>query len=98
MLQQISSLSISAYYLKNTNSNKIGENKILNYLTYFESINEKDRGQETNNPHLIARRHLTSGNPTNSHIINLVQSHLGNTITQEEVDNLTYIQPITIDF
>ena len=29
---------------------------------------KKDRGQETNNPHIIARRHITKGDFTDSKI------------------------------
>lgn len=46
--------------------------------SYWETIHEKDIGQETNNPHIIARRQLTSrvprsgGGLTDAKIINLV--------------------------
>ena len=53
---------------------------------------EKDRGEETNNPHIIARRHITKGEFTDAKTINLVQSQLGHTINQEELDKLSTIK------
>ena len=66
--------------------------------SYWETIHEKDRGQETTNPHIIARRHITKGDFTDAKIINLVQSQLGHTINQEELDKLSSIKPISILF
>lgn len=59
---------------------------------------EKDRGEETNNPHIIARRHITKGEFTDAKTINLVQSQLGHTINQEELDKLNSIKPVSILF
>jgi NADH-ubiquinone oxidoreductase chain 3 len=66
--------------------------------SYWETIYEKDIGQVTNNPHIIARRHINKGGFTDARIINLVQFQLENTITQEELDKLSSIKPITILF
>jgi hypothetical protein len=55
-------------------------------------------GQETNNPHIIARRHITKGGLTNAKIINFVQSQHGHTINQEELDKLSSIKPVSILF
>jgi NADH:ubiquinone oxidoreductase subunit 3 (subunit A) len=46
-------------------------------LTHWEKVNEKDIGQNTENPHLIAKRHFASKNRTNAKVINSVQSKLG---------------------
>jgi hypothetical protein len=59
---------------------------------------EIDKGQDTNNPHFIARRHLNKGGITEAKRINSVQSQLGNIINQKELDFLTSIKPITIFF
>lgn len=69
-------------------------------LNYWESVYEKDRGQETDNPHLIAKRHLSTGEKTDANIINLVLSKLGlgYAITQLELDQLSSILPISIKF
>jgi hypothetical protein len=56
------------------------------------------KGQKTNNPHIIARRQLTNGGLTDAKIINLVQSQLGHSINQEELDKLSSIKPISIVF
>lgn len=61
---------------------------------------EKDRGQITDNPHLIARRHLSKGGKADANIINLVQSKLklGYAINQSELEQLSSIKPISIIF
>jgi GIY-YIG catalytic domain len=82
--------------------------------SYWEAIYEKDREQETNNPHIIARRHITKGGISDAYIIarrhitkggisdayiiNLVQSQFGQTINQEELDKLSFIKPVSILF
>ena len=66
--------------------------------SYWDAINEKDRGLETNNPHIIARRHITKGGLTDAKIINLVQSQQGHSINQEELDKLSSIKPVSILF
>ena len=64
----------------------------------MEKAFEKDIGQITNNPHLIARRHLSKGGFTDANIINSVQSHLGHTIDQIELNKLSSIKPVSILF
>lgn len=39
----------------------------------FKEIHEKDRGQETENPHVLAKRHLASGAPTTLTVVNSLQ-------------------------
>jgi NADH-ubiquinone oxidoreductase chain 3 len=89
--QQKATFSTSAFYSK-ANLENIATN------SYWETIHEKDKGQETNNPHIIARRHLTKGGLTDAKIINLVQSQLGHTINQEELNKLSSIKPVSILF
>ena len=89
--QQKATFSTSAI-----NSKEKLENIATN--SYWKTILEKDRGQETNNPHIIARRHITKGGLTDAKIINLVQSQLGHTINQEELDKLSSIKPVSILF
>jgi NADH:ubiquinone oxidoreductase subunit 3 (subunit A) len=92
--QQKATFSTSAIYSK--------ENlKDITTNSYWETIHEKDKGQETNNPHIIARRHITNaiaGGLTDAKIINLVQSQLGHTIKQKELDKLNSIKPVSILF
>ena len=79
--QQKTTFNTSAVYSK--------ENlKDITTNSYWEINHEKDRRQETNNLHIIARRHITKGCFTNANRINfnLVQSQLGYTIIQEELD------------
>jgi hypothetical protein len=47
---------------------------------------------------IIARRLITKGGLTDAKIINLVQSKLGHTITQKELDKLILIKPVSILF
>jgi hypothetical protein len=46
--------------------------------------------------HVIARRHITSGSPTDLNILNLVLSYLNNPISEIELKNLISIEPILI--
>ena len=89
--QQKATFSTSGIYSKENL-----ENIVTN--SYWGTIHEKDRGQETNNPHIIARRHITKGGLTDAKIINFVQSQLGHTINQEELDKLSSIKPVSILF
>lgn len=70
--------------------------------SYWDTINEKDRGQETNNPHIIARRLITKGGLTDAKLINLVLSQQGHSINQcsesLELDKLSSIKPVSILF
>lgn len=60
---------------------------------YMKMVNEKDSSQNTTNVHIIARRHISSGLPTNVIIINTV---LGLAITQDELNLLTSIKPVEL--
>lgn len=62
---------------------------------YIEQVYEKDNGQHTTNVHVLARRHILSGLPTNVKIINAV---LGLILTQPELDALTAIKPTELFF
>jgi len=77
---------------------KVENPKVIATKSYWETIHEKDIGQETDNPHLIARRHLSKGGSTDVNIINLVQSHLGHTINLIEFNILRSIKPVSILF
>lgn len=66
--------------------------------SYWDLINEVDRGQETNNPHIIAKRILAKGGIIDANKINSVLSQLGHKITQEELDKLSSIKPVSILF
>jgi NADH-ubiquinone oxidoreductase chain 3 len=76
----------------------ISKENLNDINSYWETIHEKDMGQETNNPHIIARRHITKGGFTDAKIINMVQSQLGHSINQEELDKLNSIKPVSILF
>ena len=89
--QQKATFSTSAIYSKENLKDIITN-------SYWGTIHEKDRGQETNNSHIIARRHLTKGDITDAKIINSVQSKLGHMINQEELDKLSTIKPVSILF
>lgn len=59
-------------------------------ISYIKQAFQRDKGQHTNNIHIIALRHILSMLPTDVNIINLVQ---GTTIMQSEIDSLTSIKP-----
>src|SRR6202035_4449128 len=69
--QQKATFCTSAIHLKENLMNIT-----TNSNSYWETIHEKDIGQKTNNPHIIARRQLINGGLTDAKIINLVQSQL----------------------
>jgi hypothetical protein len=60
---------------------------------YFRLRTEKDRGQETNNPHILAQRHICSGLPTSALTINLILANLKVPVTEELLDSLKCIEP-----
>lgn len=64
--------------------------------SYFELINEKDKGQDTDNIYLMANRHIASGATTNVNIINQCLSVLSLSITQKELDVLIGIKEIEL--
>jgi hypothetical protein len=63
---------------------------------YFRLFTEKDRGQETNNPHILAQRHISSGLSTTASTINQILPNLKSTITDKLFALLTSIIPIII--
>lgn len=60
-------------------------------ISYMRIVHEKDNGLNTTNVHILARRHMLSGMPTNVTIINAV---LGLSLTQVQLDILTAIKPL----
>jgi NADH-ubiquinone oxidoreductase chain 3 len=91
--QQKATFSTSSVYSKEKE-----DLKDITINSYWKIIHEKDIEQETNNPHIIARRHITKGSVTDAKIINIVQFQLGHALTQEELDKLSFIKPISILF
>lgn len=57
----------------------------------MKDVHKKDNGQSATNVHIIAKRHILSGLPTNVTSINTV---LSLSFTQQELDILTSIKPI----
>jgi NADH-ubiquinone oxidoreductase chain 3 len=64
--------------------------------SYFELVSEKDKGQDTNNVYLLAKRHIASGAPTTAETINLVLSEFSITVSQDELDILIGIEKLEI--
>jgi len=50
---------------------------------YFRLRTEKDKGQETTNPHIIAQRHINLGLLTTASTINLILANLKVPVTEE---------------
>jgi NADH-ubiquinone/plastoquinone oxidoreductase, chain 3 len=93
-LTQKRSYSTSSKTVTEENTTSVNEKTSSNY---FSDVYEKDIGQPTTNVHLKAQCHISSGNPTDASIINEVQQTLNSIpITQEELDKLVSIKPITV--
>ncbi len=82
---------------------------LITSKSYFELINEKDKGQDTDNIYLLAKRHIASGASTDLNIINQclsaapqsVYTQTGEdefslSITQKELDSLIGIEKIEL--
>ena len=85
------------------NSSTVYSKENLKDLTINSSwitiqILEKNRELKTNNFYNIARRYIFKGGLIDAKLINLVLSHLGHTINQEELDKLSSIKPVSILF
>jgi hypothetical protein len=52
---------------------------------------EKDTGQDSTNPHLLAARIIQRGGPITHHDINSVLAHQGHQITESELETLKSI-------
>lgn len=61
--------------------------------SFYDIVFEKDSKAETENTHIIARRHIISGAPTTLAIINSLQAI---SITQTELDALISLQPTVV--
>lgn len=64
------------YLLYNRNSHKTNKRLYSTWSRpsyYIKDIYEKDNGQNTTNPHLLAMRNIITGKATIARIINLVQ-------------------------
>lgn len=62
----------------------------LNLKFFMKMTQEKENGQNTTNVHIIAKRHILGGMPTNVEISNTVL-HLS--LTQEQLNIITSITP-----
>lgn len=60
---------------------------------YFRLLTEKDIGQETNNPHILAKRQIKSGLPVKASIINRILPNLLKPITDSDLLLLREIKP-----
>jgi group I intron endonuclease len=64
--------------------------------SHFKLVREKDKGQNTENVHLLAKRHIESGDPTDLNVINKFLSEFSLSITKEELEILTSIKKIEV--
>ena len=63
---------------------------------YFRLLTEKDIGQETTNPHILAKRQNKSGLPVNASIINKILPNLLKPISESVLVLLSEIKPILL--
>lgn len=75
-----------------TSKGRVETRGILNQ-EYFKLRTEKDKGQETTNPHILAQRHISSGLPTTASTINLILTNLKVPVTEELLVRLKGIEP-----
>jgi len=64
--------------------------------TFWDSINAKGTGQETTNPHVLAKRIVSSGKPITAEDINKVLAHKGIYVTEEELELLKTVKAIRL--
>jgi hypothetical protein len=89
--------SYSWYYSDKVNKK---ENKDENNEKdiFWTEVLEKDFGQETSNPHIIARRHITSGNKTDVVVLNKILPSKFDRVLPEELKELISIEPKTVQY
>lgn len=89
--------SYSWYYSDKVNKK---ENKDENSEKdiFWTEVLEKDFGQETSNPHIIARRHITSGNKTDVEVLNKILPSKFDRVLPEELKELISIEPKTVQY
>lgn len=60
---------------------------------YWKQVSDKDVGQSTSNPHIIAARIIKSGKAITASDVNSVLANQGLQVTQEELDQLVNLKP-----
>lgn len=58
---------------------------------YWKSVSEKDTGQETDNPNILAARIIKRGGPVTHKDVNAVLASQGHSVTEQELDQLKNI-------
>jgi hypothetical protein len=61
----------------------------ISSAAYWKLRVEKDSGEETTNPHLLAARIIKSGQPITQKVVNTVLTSQDISVTQEQLDELT---------
>ncbi len=69
-----------------------------NNENFWSEVLEKDLGQNTSNPHIIARRHLTSGNNTDTDVLNKILPSKFDRVLPEKLEQLISIEPKTVNY
>lgn len=64
---------------------------IVSQKEYWSKVAEKDVGQETDNPNLLASRIIKRGGPITHEDVNRVIASQGHSITEEELEALKNI-------
>ena len=78
---------------KETNNEEKGKDEI-----FWAEVLEKDIGQNTTNPHIIARRHITSGNKTDVEVLNKILPCKFDRVLPEELEELISIKSKTVQY
>lgn len=64
----------------------------------YAAVNETDNGQLTNNPYILAKRHMVSDQPVDLVLLNGILAFHGITITQEELDLIKTVKPVQLPY
>lgn len=66
--------------------------------TNNEEKGKDEMGQNTTNPHIIARRHITSGNKTDVEVLNKILPSKFDRVLPEELEELISIKSKTVQY
>jgi hypothetical protein len=81
----------------NQKSGSTGQKPESSSQTYLKEIRELYKGLPTSNIYLLAKRHITSGAPTDANVTNQYLSEFFLSITQEELDILISINKVEFE-
>jgi hypothetical protein len=64
----------------------------------YAAVNEKDNGQVTNNPYILAKRHMATSLPVDLVLLNGILAFHNISITQQELELLKTVKPVQLPY